>query len=182
MKSMRKKIIFPLSFLLLISLVLPLSHADNGTAEMSIVPEQQVVYFGETFTVDVLINVSNGTYGAACLITFDPSLIEVQNIEKGDLLVEDAFPFFSSFNNTEGTIKIEGFNFSLSLNQAFPMYYGVFATITFQAKDEVGISPLNFVIYVDGEPMTYFAEDIIPTVHNATVEIRKYPVIIEITP
>ncbi|RLF39468.1 MAG: hypothetical protein DRN12_06950, partial [Thermoplasmata archaeon] len=176
MKSMRKSIIISLPFILLLSFALPISYAQDGeTNELSIVPEWQTVYFNETFTADIVVNSTTGVYGVQCLIEFDPSLIEVQSIEKGSLLVGDAI-FFKSYDNVGGKIDIQAFNFSFALNQSFPMYHGVLASITFKAKEKVGTSPLNFVPSVAGTPKTFFDAGTIPVLNNGTVEVRNYPV------
>ena len=130
MKSMRKTIIASLPLILLFSLVSPISHAEENIDEIMIVPQWQAVYFNETFTADIVINTTIGAYGAQCLIEFDPSLIEVQSIEKGSLLVGDAI-FFSSYDNIEGKIDIQAVNFSFALNQSFLMYHGVLAIVEF---------------------------------------------------
>ena len=137
-KSIRKTIILSLPFILLFSLALP-SNAENGVVEeISILPQSQAVYFNTTFSVDIVINTTEGAYGAQCYIEFDPTLLEVQSIEKGSLLVGDAI-FFSSYDNISGTINIQAVNFSFILNQSFPMYHGVLASVVFKAKEKAGI-------------------------------------------
>ena len=181
MKSIRKTIILSLPFILLFSLGLP-SHAENGTVEeISILPQSEYVYFNDTFTVDVVINTTEGAYGAQCYIEFDPTLLEVQSIEKGDILVGDAI-FFYNYDNNAGTIDIQAVNFSFILNQSFIMYHGVLANITFKAKEKVGVSPLNFVASIGGAEKTFFDDKRIPQLHNATVEVRNYPVYLSIEP
>jgi len=181
MKSIRKTIILSLPFILLFSLALPISHADEETEEIMILPEWQSVYFNQTFTIDVVINTTVGAYGAQCIIEFDPNLIEVENIEKGSLLVGDAI-FFSNYDNIEGKVNIQAFNISFELNQSFPMYHGVLANIEFKAKENVGVSSLNFITKIGESPETFFDNNRIPKTYNASVEIRNPPVYINITP
>ncbi|HEC76282.1 MAG TPA: hypothetical protein ENI33_03345, partial [Thermoplasmatales archaeon] len=167
-KSIRKEIIFPLSLILLFSLAIPFTHAENGTPEMSILPEQQYVFVNETFTVDIVVNASE-VYVAQCDISFNASLIEALSVENGDM-----------FNNLSmsGTIDNNAGKITWIMGWAPPpgVPGGIFATITFKAKDKLGIANIDIAWESAAINDTY-----VPT-HNATVEIRNYPVNLEISP
>ncbi|HEC75828.1 MAG TPA: hypothetical protein ENI33_01030, partial [Thermoplasmatales archaeon] len=166
-KSIRKEIIFPLSLILLFSLAIPFTHAGNGTPEMSISPEQQYVFVNETFTVDIVVNASDVNV-AQCDISFNASLIEALSVENGDMF--NNLSMSGTIDNNAGKITwIMGWSVT-------PVPGGIFATITFKAKDKLGIANIDIVWGSAAINLSY-----VPT-HNATVEIRNYPVNLEISP
>ncbi|MCD6171478.1 MAG: hypothetical protein J7J36_03565, partial [Thermoplasmata archaeon] len=162
MKSIRKKIIFPLSLLILFSLVIPFTHADNGTAEMSILPQSQVVYFNQNFTVDIVVNAENVS-AVQCWVSFNASLLKAIKVTNGEMF--DNLLMNGTIDNSNGTIKnIVGY----SLTPVNASGGKVFATIKFQAKDKVGISSIELISgYCSALPYENL------TLHNATVEVRN---------
>ena len=144
MKSNRKKIIFPLSFLLLFSLIFPLSVAQDEVEEMSIIPEKDTVYTDQIFNVSIYINSSTPINFATASITFNTSLMEALSVENGgvfDMWMDDLFPGFIEIDNVNGTIKkISAF----SSPPASPVS-GVFAIIKFRAKNTSGIGVIDFI-------------------------------------
>jgi len=167
MKSIRKTIFLSLPFILLFSLALPISHADDNTAEMSIVPSQQAVYFNETFTVDVVINADN-VVTAQCSIKFNATLLTALKVENGDVFT--SLSSNGTIDNTNGTID------DIYAWQVPGTSGGVFARITFKAKEMVGNAFINLV---SGDT---FVPPYNLTLNNATVEVRNYPVYINVEP
>ncbi|HDN50444.1 MAG TPA: PKD domain-containing protein [Thermoplasmatales archaeon] len=170
-KSTRNGIILPLSLIFLLSIslaVIPHGGAQLiGEAEMSVVPEKDAVYFGETFTVDIVINATD-VITAQCWLTFDNTLLTAVSVENGDMF--DNLMGNGTIDNASGTIDdIWGFSTT-------PVAGGTLATITFQAKNAVGVAAINLVVNKCLVPPYNI------TLHNATVEVRNLPVELAFTP
>jgi len=128
MKSIRKTIILSLPFILLFSLALPISHADDTTAEMSVVPSQPAVYLNETFTVDIVVN-ANDVQAVQCWVEFNATLLTAIKVENGEMFTN--LTLNGTINNTAGLIKnIMAF----SVTPINATEGKVFATITFKSK------------------------------------------------
>jgi len=170
MKSIRKAIIASLPFILLFSLVLPVSHGENGTATMSILPSHQAVYFNDTFTVDIVVDAKD-VNAVQCWIGFNASLLTAIDVENGEMFATLANN--GTIDNTAGIISnIMGF----SITPIDASGGKVFATITFQAKEKVGISSIELL-----SDYAIINDTYVPT-YNATVEVRNYPVYVSIEP
>ena len=166
MKGIRKTIITPLFFLLLLFLFVSVSYGEE-TAEMSVVPEKDVVYFNETFVVDIVIDAEQ-VYVAQCWVSFNSSLLTALSVENGNMF--DNFSSIVTIDNQNGLIKnIMGFSLQ-------PVSGGVFARITFKAKDNAGTSSINLLSTYSLIP----GYDVV--LNNATVEVRNYPINISVTP
>ncbi|MBC7081428.1 MAG: tandem-95 repeat protein [Thermoplasmatales archaeon] len=147
--------------------------------KMSISPSFQAVEKGEEFTVDIVVEAEN-IYAVECFIEFNSTLLEAIKVENGDMF--ESLNSSGIINNTAGRIdNIMGFTF---LDQ--PASGGVFATITFKAK-EAGNASINFDPETEnGEPLCMVVDvenHPYPLVfENATVEIRNPPVYLLIEP
>jgi len=154
MKSIRKAIIASLPFILLFSLVLP------------------AVYFNDTFTVDIVVDAENITV-VQCWLTFDASLLTAIKVENGDIF--DTLASNGTIDNINGTISDIWGMVPLGENIT-PVSGGVFARITFKAKEKVGTAFINLSS----------GDCLVPpydlTLNNATVEVRNYPVYVSIEP
>ena len=174
MISMRKAIIASLPFILLFSLVSPISDAENELPTMSILPSYQAVYFNDIFTVDIVVDAENITL-IECYISFDPELLQVISVENGEIF--DSLVSTGTIDNINGTIDDIWGMVPLEENIT-PVSGGIFATITFKAKETVGIANINITKalvppYVGGINLT---------LNNATVEVRNPPVYVSIEP
>jgi len=132
-----------------------ISWADGGTT-VSIAPASQEVLLEETATTDILVENVTGLYGFEFEITFDPTLLEVVDvdpattgiqIQPGDFLSPD-WILDNTVDNDNGTIT-----FALcQLNPSQPQSGdGVLATITWRGKAE-GASPIAFTYASLGAP------------------------------
>ena len=136
---------------------------------MYLTPQQSIIHFNETFTVDVIINVTE-VYTAQCWICFNSTLLEAVSVENGNI-----FTTFDGgiIDNNAGIISdITGF----SITPIDASGGKVFATITFQAKEKVGISSIELL-----SDYAIINDTYVPT-YNATVEVRNYPVYVSIEP
>ena len=143
MKGMRKSIAV-LSPLLLILFAFQIVTAEN-IGEMKLIPEKNVVYAGDIFTVDIYINASDVIKFAETSISFNASLLEAISVENGDLFtiwLDDLVP--------GGTIQIDNINGTIRhiMGSSPPdsaQNEGIFARITFKAKNASGITNLEFI-------------------------------------
>jgi PKD repeat protein len=170
-KNTTKGIILFLSLILLFSIT-PVINAVGENAQMIAQPSKPSVGFGEEFTVDILINAEN-VLMVQCYIQFDATLLEAVNVTNGEMF--SSLWSNGSIDNINGRIdNIWSFN-------STPVSGGVFATVTFKAKNAVGDAFINFntegCIVVDPEGQPYPLE-----FTNATVEVKNPPVNISIEP
>lgn len=108
---------------------------------VNITPPTQVVSSGQSFSVHVFVTPSQPIRGVDFNLSFNASLLEAVNVTEGDLFNGFYSYFnFSSINNTVGEIVyIHGVIVTLG-NVSTP---GIFANISFNAKQELGVSFLN---------------------------------------
>jgi methionine-rich copper-binding protein CopC/chitodextrinase len=172
-RDTRKTFILPLSLLLIFAFgltVLPVGATDEPIANesMDVVPQTGAVHFNETFTVDIVINAPNVTT-AQCYLTFDETLLTALSVENGDIF--DSLNDNGTINNAEG--KIDNI-FAWKIPPAVPG--GVFATITFRAKEMVGTAAIEF------SEEDCFVPPYTLAFNDAQVEVRNYPVMVNMSP
>ena len=89
---------------------------------------------GDTFTIDVMVNpAGNSVYSAQYDLTFDPTILQVVDQEKGDFLTQDgknSIEVKNTFNNTIGKLEYGETRMGVTSGVAGS---GVLATITFEA-------------------------------------------------
>ena len=141
--------------------------------QISISPSSQIVSTDEIFTVNITIDPAEPIVGAQCSILFDPSLLEVIDVEEGDLF--DGFTRFfikGETDNLNGTVEAVA---NIILGSGSVSDPGTFAIITFKAKSTAGTSPINFIMTHDGSPSTLIVgaeyQTIIPSPNNGSVTI-----------
>ncbi|MCD6572668.1 MAG: lamin tail domain-containing protein, partial [Thermoplasmata archaeon] len=134
----------------------------NGSVEVyipptivAVEPDYQEIKAGDEFTVNITVNPGLPIAGAQFDLTFDPTLLEVVNIQEGNLFNGYTTYFIpGSIDNNAGTIT--GTSDAIA-GAGSVSSYGTLATITFRAKEVEGISPLTFsnvvVGYIDGTPL-----------------------------
>ena len=89
---------------------------------------------GDTFTIDVMVDpAGNSVYSAQYDLTFDPTILQVVDQEKGDFLTQDgknSIEVKNTFNNTTGKLEYGETRMGVTSGVAGS---GVLATITFEA-------------------------------------------------
>ena len=143
-----------LAFLLIFALLI--GFPAIGTAKASTIitvsaPDQQIAS-GETFTVSINFNLDTAIAGAQFDLTFDPSIVTVDSVQKGDLLApEEPIVYFDpgKIDNDNGTIS-EVIGVVMTPGQTLPEN-GSIAIITFTAREKDNISPLNLSNVVLGD-------------------------------
>ena len=123
-----------------------ISWAD-GDATVSIVPDPQGVLLGDTATTDVRVENVTDLYGFEFQITFDQTLVEVDQIQPGDFLSPD-WELDSTIDNDNGTIDYALCQKSPNLPKSGS---GVLATITWRGK-AVGTSLITITHLLLGAP------------------------------
>ena len=179
MKSMRKTIIASLPLILLFSLVLPISHGQDEVGEMKVIVDKNIVYTNETFNVSIFINSSQPINLAEASITFNASLMEALSVENGGLFemwMDDLLPGFTEIDNINGTVK---YMLGASTNAA-PIS-GIFATITFKAKNASGISSIDFIEDVSATCFGAGTEKWLPILTPSTIAINPVNIAVEVS-
>jgi len=138
MKNNAAFALLAVEFFLAPFLGVPVTHAA-GSATISLSPASGSYAPGKTFTVSVMLDSGGGVgvNAADGKITFDPSIVTVQSVSKGNsvfnLWVKDP-----SYSNTDGTI-----NFSGGSNNAYTGNAGDVFDITFKGQ-KAGSAAVKF--------------------------------------
>ena len=120
--------------------------ADGGT-NVSIAPASQEISLGSTGITDVLVEDVTDLYVFEFQIAFDPTLVEVVQIQPGDFLSPD-WLLENSVDNDNGTLAYA----LCQLNPSPPQSGdGVLATITWRGK-AMGTSPITLTYVQLGAP------------------------------
>lgn len=113
-------------------------NVNNPTVSIS--TGNYTVYRNEPFTVNIAVNQTVPIAGVELDLRFDPSLVSVNSITKGDLLGPNTGFSLGTKDNVVGTItNMAGWITEPGQNVSTP---GVFATIQMTAKNVTGTSPL----------------------------------------
>ena len=96
---------------------------------VSISPDNIIADTDETFSVDVTLNNVSDLHGSKIIVTFDPSVIQVQNLSRGPFLRSTGYSSFFNQNidNANGKVQTD----EAVLGQGTVSGSGVLATITF---------------------------------------------------
>jgi beta propeller repeat protein len=121
-------------------------------------PASATTTISGTTTVDIRIRDVTDLYGVQFYLSFDPSLVEVEdavpggdvNIEPGDFLEPGAVVYTNYVNNATGEIE-----YVQTRQGAVPGVdgSGVLARITFHGEAE-GTSPVTFTLHILADPMS----------------------------
>jgi len=162
--------------LLVIMAVFPIiftvASADDGSS-IDVISEEFVNLNG-LFYVNISLDPALPLGGAECNILFDPSVVQVENVEDGGMF-ESWWDANLEIDNVNGTIKnIVAFNFGGN-GTSSP---GVFAIITFRAES-VGMSYINVsgVVLSDetGEPASFtISNSSIIVVNDSKLPLLSY--------
>ena len=158
---------------------------ENGTVtvqqpptHLNVVPSETQLKQKQTFTVDVTVDPAEPIAGVGLSISYDPSLLQIVNIEEGNLFNGYATQFDNGTIDTEnGTLAdlwlvITVPNGSISDT-------GTAAIITFQSKSTDGTSPLNLT---EARVWTPEAQQTPTQITNATVQVTVQPTTITVQP
>ena len=146
-----------------------------GAIPVVVEPSYQILPGNKTFSVNVSVYPTRPIAGIQFDMHFDPSIIQAESVQVGDIF--NGHPFqFDSGNNINGEITgVYGFITETGGNVSEP---GVFAVITFKTKDIDGISPLNLT------NVSIYDEHAAPVpvmIFNASVEVDATPPEVNIT-
>ncbi|MCD6572776.1 MAG: hypothetical protein J7K95_01610, partial [Thermoplasmata archaeon] len=146
------------------------AYAPISPTFVNITPCWQQVNVNDTFTVNVTINPSVAITGVQCDLFFNASLLEVIDVQQGNLFNGyDTFFNNGSIDNING--KINDIYGAIIVPGGNVSNYGTFAKITFRAKKE-GVAYLNLSDVMVGDVN---AEAVAIEIHNGSVEIIAHP-------
>jgi len=146
-----------------------------GAIPVVVEPSYQILPGNKTFSVNVSVYPTRPIAGIQFDMHFDPSIIQAESVQAGDIF--NGHPFqFDSGNSINGEITgVYGFITETGGNVSEP---GIFAVITFKTKDIDGISPLNLT------NVSIYDEHAAPVpvmIFNASVEVDATPPEVNIT-
>jgi len=137
---------------------------------VNITPCLQQVNINDTFIVNVTIDPAVGIAGAQFDLFFNASLLEVIDVQQGNLFNGyDTFFNNGSIDNING--KINDVYGAIIVPGGNVSNYGTFAKITFRAKKE-GVAYLNLSDVIVGDVN---AKAVAIEIHNGSVEIVSHP-------
>ena len=142
-------------------------------AGASVTVDNRDVSVGDTFTIDVTVDPEgNSVYSAQYDLTFDPTILQVTDQEKGDFLTQDgknSIEAKNDFNNTIG--KLEYGETRMGVTSGV-IGAGVLATITFEAVS-AGSTDLVLSDVVVGDPNAQSIEGVV--LNPGTVNVSGEP-------
>lgn len=172
-KSIRG-VIIPIT--LAIVLLLPVTRISAaGTTEVTVSTPGETIGQGEQFQVDIYVVPDSDIAGMQFELSFDPSLVTVDNIVEGDLLGQNgASTYFSSgiIDNSSGIITAV-YGAITSPGQTVSTA-GVFATVTFTASLSGGACPMLLSDVIVGDPN---GNSVPVNIVQGSVEINWPPVL-----
>lgn len=149
-------------------LLLPAATFAQNQPKVYLSSQQLDLQVGQQATVDVLVEGASAVYGTELHLLFDPTLLEVVEVNHGDFLAADpdneAFVLQNKFNNETGTI-----DYAVSLLNPAPPVNGNGALLRFtvRAKAE-GPATIEFVDSLFG---TQTGEEVAPSIENLEMAI-----------
>ncbi|MCA9950328.1 MAG: hypothetical protein KDE48_11830 [Anaerolineales bacterium] len=154
-------------------LVVPVSFAQESVTVVRIMPVNAEMGVGETIQIAVEIANVSELYGADVTVNFDPTVLEVvdadpelEDIQVGfGTFLDPGFVLRNSADNATGVIRfaMTQLNPSEAKNGT-----GVFAVITFLARQENAETPINLS---DAQLATRFGTEILTQVESGTLSI-----------
>lgn len=149
-------------------LILPATVLGAGEPRLRLLAETLSLTVGQQTTLKVLVEDVAPIYGAEAHLTFDPTKLEVVDVQHGDFLSAnpdtEAFVLQKQADNTAGTV-----DYALSLlNPAPPAAgNGLLMQITIKAKAE---GPAN-IKFDNGLFGTQTGQEILPIIENIEINI-----------
>lgn len=174
---------FAIFLLPLVFLFFTSKDISAGNAELKIHPESGTAEKGDSFSLDVLVDTKGQEVVLVrAALRFDPSLVEVTNVEKSEPLFCDWPSNEQLIDNNEGIVVVTGFCQSGTQEELYVTTGDpdVFARITFKALNQGQLDlgweysgvdlPNNSVIMSDGSPPQNILTDPTATTYIYTVE------------
>jgi len=154
--------------------------ADDGVTIVSVIPQNQTVFEGETFTVNITVDPAEAIAGVQFDLTFDPSLITVEEVTYGGIFGSNYYFRNGTIDNDNGTI--EGVAGSMTPVDGGITSQGTFATVEFTAK---GIGGISAISDIELSKVKVADPDVIPVavaIENGSVEVEKEHTTAEVVP
>ncbi len=146
-----------------------------GAATVNVVPHSQTVTQNTELEISIRVYPEGALAGIQCDFHFDPTLVNIINITKGNLFGTGSYFNFTEIDNVNGTITgIKGTILGGSVSEP-----GDFAVITLKSLYKEGISPLNLSNVIAGDPS---ANSLSLTINNGTVDVEIESTEIKIIP
>ena len=120
----------------------PTAIADIDTT-LHINPPNQTVSFEETFSVEVYCSPGQSIKSFELKLSFDPSLLEANSVEEGDIF--NGYPTFFSSGTIDNTAGVIDDIYNLIVNSNDVSDPGTLVTISFTSKMSGGTSILNLL-------------------------------------
>lgn len=169
------------SIILLSSLFITQSSADDEITTMNVSPEIVTVAPNETFTLSILCTPSQPIKSYELSISFDETLLTVNSVAEGNIF--DGYTTFfndGTIDNTNGVIdQIYG----LIIGKGNVSESGSLVMLSVTAKNSVGSSPISLFnvgitneteyIHVSYTNGTVLIEDIVPTIESMQCELSN---------
>jgi len=148
---------------------LVITEAD-GTTYVNVTPVETIVYIGGSFSINITVNLGESIAGAQFAVIFDETLLTANSVTEGDLFNGyDTFFNPRTIDNANG--EITGVFNVITTQGGSVSSEGTLACIHFTTKADDGVSPLNLVNVVLGDPD---ANPIPLSLHNGSVTIQIY--------
>jgi hypothetical protein len=156
------------------------SPTASAQANLSLFTPNTIVNVGQTFTVEVRVDLNQGTNTqldvAEAYLNFDPAYLQVQSITNGSTL---GFVLLSTFNNTPGTVDYAAGTFTAPITADFTLL-----TITFKAIDAppLGSTVISFNTVLPRKTDAFrTGNSILGTTTNLTITIVEQALPITLT-
>ncbi len=149
----------------------------SDSTHLSVTPAHQDITQGSTVTINIHVDPQEYIAGIQLDLTYDPTLLAAQTVTRGNLFGMDSYFSQGTIDHTQGIIQgVAGTVLGSSNGTIKP---GVFAIVTFTAKETTGQSPigLTHIILGDSEAQPLFF-----TNTNASITVSLQHTSISITP
>ena len=133
---------------------------------VEVLPSSKGVHQKEAFTINISVTPGTEIAGVQVDVSFNPLLIQVINVTKGDLFGVDSFFNYTKIDNANGTII--GI-ICVKTSPGGTLTPGTLATITFQSLIEEGTSSVNLSNVIVGDAK---GKAVPVTTYNGTVNVE----------
>jgi len=175
--------VLSISLLLIVSLF-PASNvlsAGGDDTIVSVIPQSQTVFEGQTFTVNITVDPAEAIAGVQFDLTFDTSLLSAVGVTEGNLFDGHTSYFIGgTIDNENGAI--EGVAGSMTPADGGITSKGTFATVEFTAK---GIEKISSTSDIELSKVIVADPDVMPVaviIENGSVEVEKEHTVADVIP
>jgi hypothetical protein len=155
-------------FLIMILAALMLTEISaSSTTTVYVHPSSTVVLVGDTFVVEIRISDVSDLYGWEFKLSWDPNLLEAENVTEGEFLKRGGPTFFvEKINNTEGNMLVYC---TLLGDVSGVSGDGTLASVTFYAeKKGSSVLDLSDTVLIDSSE-----QSILHTINDGSVTISS---------